>query len=67
MYTQAELQLLRNADGGAILPGIDTPTGNQLPAASLIKASSLPTTSTATGPGYVYDPIQNRVIVSGTA
>ena len=44
------------------LPGIDTPTGNQLPAASLIEASSL-TTSATTGPGYYYDPTEDRVVV----
>jgi hypothetical protein len=62
MYTSAELQLLRGADAGASLPGIDTPTGNQLPAASLVKANTI-TTSKTSNPGYYYDPVQNRVIV----
>ena len=64
MYTSAELQLLRAADGGASLPGVDTPTGNQLPAASLVKANTL-TTSRAAGLGYFYDPSQNTVDVYG--
>ncbi len=42
MYTSAELQLLRNADPGVQLPGIDTPAGNPLEAASLKPLSSLP-------------------------
>ena len=64
MYTSEELQLLRAADGGAKLPGIDTPTGNQLPAASLVKANTL-TTSRAANLGYNYDPSQNTIDVYG--
>ena len=64
MYTSAELQALRAADGGASLPGIDTPTGNQLPAVSLVKANTL-TTSRAAGLGYVYDPSNDTVGVYG--
>ena len=30
MINSNELQMLRNADPGAILPGIDTPIGNPL-------------------------------------
>jgi hypothetical protein len=36
MATSAEIQMIRNADPGAILPGIDTPTGNPDPASSLM-------------------------------
>jgi hypothetical protein len=36
MITSAEIQLIRNADPGVKLPGIDTPTGNLLPASSLV-------------------------------
>ena len=60
MYTSAELQLLRDAIGGAKLPGIDTPTGNQLPTTSLIKANEIP----ASTQGYFYDAKNNRVIVT---
>ena len=35
MYTSTELQLLRNADPGVQIPGIDTSTGNSLSASSL--------------------------------
>ena len=59
MYTSAELQMLRSADGGAVLPGIDTPTGNPLAAGSLTSYLSLPSNS-----GYFYDPTHNRVIVN---
>jgi hypothetical protein len=34
MITSAEIQLVRNANPGAVLPGIDTHTGNPLPASS---------------------------------
>ena len=36
MATSAEIQMIRNADPGAILPGIDTPTGNPEPASALM-------------------------------
>ena len=58
MYTTNELQMLRNAIGGARIPGIDTPTGNRLPASSLVRATTL-----SDGPGYVYQPKYNRVVV----
>ena len=43
MYTATEIQLLRNADPGVQIPGIDTPTGNPLPASSLKPLSSITT------------------------
>ena len=45
MYTSTELQLLRNADPGVKIPGIDTPTGNPLAAGSLKSLGSFPTSS----------------------
>jgi Right handed beta helix region len=61
MYTSAELQLLRNADPGVKIPGIDTPVGNPLSASSLKSLSSLPTNSTAP---VFYQPQYNRVVIS---
>ena len=61
MYTSAELQMLRNADPGARLPGIDTPTGNPLAAGSLTSYLSLTTNGHAP---YFYDPIHNRICVT---
>jgi hypothetical protein len=63
MYTSAELQLLREAVGGASLPGIDTPTGNLLPAISLIKANTITTSTSTSGPGYYYNAKSNQVVV----
>ena len=60
MYTSAELQLLRNADPGVKLPGIDTPAGNPLAAGSLKPLSSISTSSTA---AIYYDATDNSVIV----
>jgi len=39
--------MLRNADPGVVLPGIDTPVGNQLAPSSLKGLSSIPTSSSA--------------------
>ena len=61
MYTSAELQMLRNADPGARLPGIDTPTGNPLAAGSLTSYLSLTTNGHAP---YFYDPVHNRICVT---
>ena len=41
MITSAEIQLIRNADPGAVLPGIDTHTGNPLPASSLVNYTTI--------------------------
>src|SRR5271165_213894 len=60
MYTSAELQLLRNADAGVKIPGIDTPAGNPLSTASLKQLNSLATSPSA---GVFYDAAQNRVYV----
>jgi hypothetical protein len=61
MITSAELQLVRNADPGAKLPGIDTPTGNPLSASSLLNYTKI--TQNTKAP-YYYDPATNTVIVT---
>jgi hypothetical protein len=58
MITSAEIQLIRNADPGAKLPGIDTPTGNLLPASSLTSY-----TQVANAPFY-YVASENTVFVT---
>ncbi len=60
MYTNTQLQLLRNANSGAPIPGVDTTTGNSLSPSSLIPLSALPTDNRA--PIY-YRPGPNTVIV----
>ena len=60
MYTSTELQMLRNADPGVVIPGIDTATGNVISPTSLKSLSSLPTS----GP-IAYDAKNNIVRISG--
>ena len=60
MYTGTEIQLLRNADPGVTIPGVDTSTGNSSPAESLTPASALTTDPSA--PVY-YRPSVNAVVV----
>ncbi len=62
MYTSAELQLLRNADLGVKIPGIDTAAGNPLAAVSLKPLSSL---STSASQAIYYNPSLNTVYVQG--
>ncbi len=62
MATSAEIQMIRNADPGAILPGIDTPTGNPDPASSLMSYTQI--TQNAKGAPYYYVPANNEVIVT---
>jgi Peptidase M10 serralysin C terminal len=62
MITSAEIQTIRNADPGAILPGIDTETGNPLPASSLINYTTI--TQTSKGAPYFYEPASNAVVVT---
>lgn len=59
MYTRQELQMLRDADPNAMLPGVDTPTGNLRPVRYLTSALSPPQ-----GAPWFYDPTHNRVIVT---
>jgi hypothetical protein len=65
MLTSAEIQMIRNADPGAVLPGIDTPTGNPLPVSSLVDVKNF---LYYPGCPYFYNPITNAVYVtkSGT-
>ncbi len=58
MITSAEIQLIRDADPGAILPGIDTPTGNPLPVSSLLSYTKV------NNPGYYYNPANNTVFIT---
>ena len=60
MYTKEEIQMLRDADPGVQIPGVDTPAGNPLPASALKSLSSI-TTNTAAS--IYYDPSGNRVVV----
>jgi hypothetical protein len=62
MITSAEIQTIRNADPGAILPGIDTETGDPLPASSLINYTTI--TQTSKGAPYFYEPASNTVVVT---
>ena len=62
MATAAEIQLLRNADPGAVLPGIDTPTGNPLSSSSLLNYTQI--TQNAKGSPYYYNPANNEVYVT---
>ena len=65
MVTSAEIQMIRNADPGAILPGIDTPTGNPDPASSLMSYTQI--TQNAKGAPYYYNTGQQRGLSSRRA
>ena len=62
MITSAEIQLVRNANPGAVLPGIDTHTGNPLPASSLVNYTTI--TQNPSGAPYFYSPSNNQVYVT---
>ena len=62
MISSAEIQMVRNADPGAVLPGIDTPTGNPLPASSLLNYTQI--TQKSAGAPYYYNPSKNQVYVT---
>ena len=47
MITAAEIQLIRDADPGAILPGIDTMTGNPYATSTLLDVTKLTQNSSA--------------------
>ena len=61
MITAAEIQMIRNADPGAVLPGIDTTTGNPLAASSLLNVIKITQNSKAP---YYYSPSRNVVFVN---
>jgi hypothetical protein len=50
MITAAEIQEIRNNDPGAVLPGIDTMTGNPYAASSLLDVTKI--TQKTTAPYY---------------
>ena len=60
MYTAAEIQMIRNIDPGAVLPGIDTKTGNPLAASSLIDVTKITQNTSATP----HVPSRNAVYVT---
>ena len=61
MITPAEIQMIRNADPGAILPGIDTITGNPYATSTLLDVTKITQNSKAP---YYYSPSQNIVYVT---
>ena len=61
MITAAQIQMIRNADPGAVLPGIDTMTGNPYATSSLLDVTKISQNSTAP---YYYSPSKNIVFVS---
>ena len=61
MITAAEIQMIRNADPGAVLPGIDTMTGNPYATSTLLDVTKITQNSTAP---YHYAPSRNAVYVT---
>jgi hypothetical protein len=53
MITAAQIQTIRDNDPGAILPGIDTMTGNPYAPSSLLDVTKITQNSTAP---YYYSP-----------
>ncbi len=61
MITAAQIQSIRNNDPGAVLPGIDTMTGNPYAAASLLDVTKI---TQKTNAPYYYSPSTNTVYVT---
>src|ERR1700735_1439072 len=61
MITAADIQMIRDADPGAVLPGIDTMTGNPYAASSLLHLTKITQNSKAP---YYYNPSRNMVFVT---
>jgi len=61
MITAQQIQMIRNTDPGAVLPGIDTETGNPLATSSLIGLAQITQDSKAP---YFYSPSKNVVFVT---
>ncbi|MGH9678112.1 MAG: hypothetical protein ACRD36_13495, partial [Candidatus Acidiferrum sp.] len=61
MITAADIQMIRNADPGAVLPGIDTKTGNPDSTYSLLNVTKITQNSKAP---YFYSPYRNTVFVT---
>ena len=64
MITPAEIQMIRNADPDAVLPGIDTMTGNPYATSTLLDVTKLTQNSKAP---YYYSPSKNIVYVTQAA
>jgi hypothetical protein len=60
MITAADIQTIRNDDPGAVLPGIDTMTGNPYATSSLLDVTKITQNSKAP---YYYAPSTNTVYV----
>jgi hypothetical protein len=61
MITAAEIQTIRYNDPGAVLPGIDTMTGNPYATSSLLDVTKITQNSNAP---YSYSPSKNMVFVT---
>ena len=61
MITAADIQMVRNFDPGAVLPGIDTMTGNPYATSTLLDVTKLTHNSSAP---YFYTPSNNTVTVT---
>ena len=61
MITAAQIQTIRDNDPGAILPGIDTMTGNPYATSSLLDITKITQNSNAP---YYYSPSANIVYVN---
>src|ERR1700761_3781806 len=61
MITAVQIQEIRDNDPDAILPGIDTMTGNPYAASSLLDVTKI---TQKTNAAYYYSPAQNAVIVT---
>ena len=61
MITAEDIQAIRDADPGAVLPGIDTMTGNPYATSSLLDVTKITQNNTAP---YYYSPSANIVYVT---
>jgi hypothetical protein len=61
MITAEEIQAIRDADPGAVLPGIDTMTGNPYATSSLLDVTKI---TQNTGAPYYYSPSTNILYVT---
>jgi hypothetical protein len=61
MITAADIQTIRDADPTAVLPGIDTMTGNPYATSSLVSVTKITQNNKAP---YYYSPSQNTVYVT---
>src|SRR3984885_1120994 len=61
MITAEDIQEIRNTDPGAVLPGIDTMTGNPYATSSLLDVTKI---TQKTSAPYYYSPSANAVYVT---